>query len=488
MAVAVQAEAATAAPWCATDTAGFRLISDLGAEEQLALITTLNRFEQVAAPFLPGAAAARRNALKLVVFRQRGDFLALTGKRQFAGYMQPSLQTNRLLVGPIRGDLLETALHEYAHYLLRNRTGVSLPRWFDEGLATLLGHAAFTDGEARLGELPTRRLEDLLDRRRENRTAQQKLNRTLETTAVETLAGDRVNEFYDLSWLLAHYLYFDVYADDLAARRIPDSGLGIYLAEGRVSLYEHLDTSPRQLLRRLSRHLKTWDRTTYTATMDGNGSPGEVSFRCLSDLERDLEFARAIHTQNPGKARALLEPHLLDRDEPPAQDAEVVLRIVLARTELAADRRDRAQTLIDQALALDPENAEAMVMAADLTVDGCLFMQEEACLTRWQQAGSLYRAALRIDPSRYDGILGMGLARLYSGAPGDAVNYLKVAYARVPWAAVVNYYLGESYRQVGDSRARIYLENARNWAETDIWRLVAEEALRLDADTAPESG
>jgi len=64
------------------------------------------------------------------------------------------------------------------------------------------------------------------------------------------------------------------------------------------------------------------------------------------------------------------------------------------------------------------------------------------------------------------------------------VNYLKVAYARAPWAAVINYYLGESYRLMGDSRATIYLENARNWAVEDIWRLLAEESLRLIAEPA----
>ena len=36
-----------------------------------------------------------------------------------------------------------------------------------------------------------------------------------------------------------------------------------------------------------------------------------------------------------------------------------------------------------------------------------------------------------------------------------------------------------SYRLMGDSRARTYLENARSWAVQDIWRLMAEESLRL---------
>ena len=470
-------------PWCETDNAEFRLISDLGAEDQAALVTALGRFERIAEPFLPGERLSRPSALKLVVFQQRGDFLALTGKRRFAGYMQPSLQTNRLLVGPIRGDLIETTLHEYAHYLLRNRTGVSLPRWFDEGLATLLGHTVLTDDGGRIGDLPVTRLEDRLTRRPQNRTPQQKLNRTLETTVVDRLSGERLNEFYDLSWLLTHYLYFDVYAEELSRSAIPSSGLGGFLSAGDVTLYEHLGVSPSRLLRSLTRHLKRWDGQDPPLIEDrgGEADPEETRFRCLTPLERDLEFARAIHTQNPGKARSLLTPYLTDPGQPPPADLAVALRIVLARAALAEDSQETAQGLVDEALALDPVDAEAMVMSADLTVQGCLFERDDDCLAKWQAASTRYRAALRQDPNRYDGILGMGLARLHSGQPGDAVNYLKVAYTRAPWAAVVNYYLGESYRQVGDSRARIYLENARNWADEDIWRLLAREALRLEA-------
>ncbi|MGD8833262.1 MAG: hypothetical protein PVF57_21830, partial [Pseudomonadales bacterium] len=58
-----------------------------------------------------------------------------------------------------------------------------------------------------------------------------------------------------------------------------------------------------------------------------------------------------------------------------------------------------------------------------------------------------------------------------------------------PWAAMVNYYLGESYRLIGDTRARPYLTNARNWAVLPVWRKLAEESLRrLDEGTEASDG
>jgi len=471
--------------WCETVSPDFRLISDLPAGAQADLVTMLERFERVAEPFLPGEPVARRNTLKLVVFQRRNDFLALTGNRRFAGYMQPSLQTNRLLVGPVRGGLDETTLHEYAHYLLRNRTGVSLPMWFDEGLATLLGHTTFDREDALLGALPVRQLEAHLVRRPQTRTPRQRLSRTLKSTDMSRLPGTRINEFYDLSWLTTHYLYFNVYGDDLALDRIRGSDLDAFLHAGNQTLFEHLGQSPTQLLRQLKTHLKNWEQPRRVPAVAG--SARSTDFHCLSDFERDLELARAIHVQNPARARGLLEPYLAAAEASPLPvSADLELRVVMARTDIAADRYDAAGRLLEHTLTQDPANAEAMVLTADLMVRDCLFNRDQTCQSQWLEAGTLYRSALRQDPTRYDGILGLGLAQLYSGRPGDAVNYLKVAYARVPWAAVVNYYLGESYRLLGDSRARIYLENTRNWAAEDIWRLLAEESLRL-IGPSPES-
>ena len=144
--------------WCELITPDFHLISDLDEAGLRELLSLLYQFGPLADPYLPGEPVARQDALKVIVFSSRGDFRRLTGKRKFAAFMQPSLQTNRLLIGPMRGSLTETTLHEYAHYLLRNRLDVSLPMWFDEGLASLLGEVEFDAGEAIVGLLPVDRM------------------------------------------------------------------------------------------------------------------------------------------------------------------------------------------------------------------------------------------------------------------------------------------------------------------------------------------
>ena len=478
---------ASTSTWCESRSQQFEVISDLSEADQRELIRKLTVFEKLAEPFLPGEALDRRSALKMVVFQHRKDFLAVTGAYNFAGYMQPSLQMNRLMIGPIRGNLTETALHEYAHYLLRNQTGVSLPMWFDEGLASLLGAAELSASQGQLGNIPARRLADRINQDVAAPSAHQRLKRTMGATSLESWHRERINEFYDLSWLLTHYLYFDVYQDALSQGSIQTSELTAFLHNRDQTLLEHLGTTGNGLTRSLDKHLRRW------RTLDPVPLPaveiGEVTFRCLTPVERDLAVALAVHVQAPDKAKSLLAPHLETQTATESDQTQLnALRIAMARTDIARDNPESASDWIEQVRSVDPHNPEAMVLATDLSIRDCIFDRSETCLTRWDAANRSYRAALRQDPRRYDGILGVGLAELHGGRPGDAVNYLKVAYSRAPWAAVVNYYLGESYRMMGDSRASLYLENARNWAVQDIWRVLAEESLRLQASAeAPAS-
>ena len=79
-----------------------------------------------------------------------------------------------------------------------------------------------------------------------------------------------------------------------------------------------------------------------------------------------------------------------------------------------------------------------------------------------------------------DAAYGLGVVYLHTGRAGDAVNYLRVAWRRAPWAARVNYHLGEAYRLVGDvARARVHLTKALHWAPDAAARDRAALALGL---------
>jgi tetratricopeptide (TPR) repeat protein len=465
--------------WCTFQTPQFHLISDLAIDEQRDLAELLTRFEQIAKPYLPGEPMVRPGPLKIIVFSRGRDFSRITGKSKFSGYMQPSLRTNRLLIGPVRGSLTETTLNEYAHFLSRNRLDVSLPTWFDEGLANLLGTMTFTDSQAVIGKLPAGRLRQRFYTQPGGLgSSYLTLNSTLAATSVENWPQDRINAFYDWSWLLVHYLYLepDAPRSDGADRQAWLTG---YLSGDR-DLLAFLDLSRGQLRRNLERHLRNPTQVTVPVAAV---EPVSGTSLCLDAYDRDHELARAILWHEPKTALRLIEPHLESAPE------SVELTVTRARIQLALDDPESGRQLADAARAMDPDSAAARILDADITVRDCLFTVDERCNASWRTSADLYRSALTIDPDRFDAILGLGLAYLYTGRPGEAVNYLRIAYTRAPWAAVTNYFLGESLRLVGDSRARDYLENARNWASVELWRRLAEESLRLlSTDSKEASG
>ena len=205
---------------------------------------------------------------------------------------------------------------------------------------------------------------------------------------------------------------------------------------------------------------------------------------CLSDTERNFELARTMMEHNPKGAVAVLK-NLLEQGYAPVETL-VALSNAYYQNQQAANSLQSAEN----ALGRDNTHVSAKIQLASVLIGDCVFSQETACTENWQRAIPLLRSAMRGDPGlvtilvamrgdpeRYDAIYYLGLAYLHSGQAGDAINYLRVAYTKVPWSPRINFYLGEGYRLIGDTRAKVHLINARNWASSDFWRHVAELAL-----------
>jgi len=443
---------------------GFEVTSDLAASELSELLNTLNRFELWAGDWLPGSPATGRVPMKMLIFASHKSFRDYFGTPKFAGFAQPSLTTSTLVIAPRRGErgLQQIALHEYSHYLLRNRLDISLPLWFDEGLASLLSSVEFDSDQALLGELPVTSMRELTA---ENGPIRLSLQQALTTDYMMDWPRQRIDAFYYWSWLLTHYL--------MLGGEHEQSALENFLRSRAQPLVAYLDTGYGALERKLRRYV----RRKYPEIVQSSPVPAplDINLRCLTSLERDLLLGAAAVEYNPQGA---LE---LTASQQSADPQDVRILVLQSRAFEVLEQPEQALDLAQQAYQRAPENPAVLVNLANQLVHDCVFRQGSQCRALWQQALPFYRRALELDLNRIDAVFGIGLVYLHAGRPGEAVNYLKVAYSRTPWAVHVNFFLGESYRIIGDTRARGYLENARNWSQNAFWRGLAEAALeRLD--------
>ena len=446
--------------WCEVDAGDFRLITDASETEARQMVRTLQAFRPVAARYLPGRANPADPPLTVMVFDGRRDFRRAIGT-SVVGFLVPSLDENLMVVGPDPNAFApwDSLLHEYVHYLLRTRLDVNLPSWYDEGLSGMLSSARLEDGRVVVGELPTEALRHGID---ESRLS---LAEVLEAEDVWDWRRERTRGFYDWSRLLVHRLALG----HLDGREDWRAGMERYLADDAPSLPAALGQTAQSMARELERYLRDPVTVAHPAT-----PPPETALphRCLDASEIVERVALAVLHHNPRDAARRIEARL----EADPDNAGLWRTLSLARE--AADDSEGALTAARQARTLAPEDPATAVRLAGALAMGCITRASEACSARWREAVPLLRGALARAPRRQDAIFLLGLAYLYSGRAGDALNYLRIAHRRQPWAAHVNFYLGESYRLIGDSRARAHLEQARQWSPTGLWRTLAEAGLR----------
>lgn len=455
-------------PWCELDAGSFRLVTDHEEPAARTMVRQMNAFRQVAEGYLPGTASTDDPALTVVVFERSGDFRRAIRTSTMLGYMQPSFGESLMVVGPDPNAFTdsESLLHEYVHYLLRTRTGLYIPTWFDEGLAGTLATMQFTPAdapvwrEAIVGELAVRTLSNTIH------DANLPLRQVLDGEDIWEWPIQRRRAFYAWSHVLVHRLtlgqqsgrsdYRDALADTLTGDQAP--------------LTESLGMSAAGLQRELERYLQ---HPSQVAQPIVERPSGGGAYRCLDEDEAIIQISLAIMPHNPEEAARQLARRI---DVDPDQ-AELWNVASLAQQNVGD--RDAAVAAARRALELAPGDVSARVQLANSLSMGCIVEVSEACWDRWREAVPLLRQALRIDPRRQDAIFTLGLAYLYTGRPGDALNYLRIAHQRQPWAAPVNFYLGESYRLIGDGRAGDYLDRARRWSPTELWRALAEAALAM---------
>ena len=459
--------------WCVTYTDHFELVSDLPRERALELVVQLDRFRSAASALLPGASREAAPPIKIIAFKRARDFATVFNSTHVAGFNRPSLDQSLLASGPdLSGEHLNrNTFHEYVHYLVRSRTTLNLPIWYEEGFASYLSTLSIDPtGNVTVGRIPYAYLRGVL---------------LLPGLKVSDVIGERfrldprrhdLSEVYGLAWAIVRFLH---HAEDDNGERYA-SRLGDMLAaiDNGASSEEAMASSLGLDIKGLKRRLRNYyDSDRLPVFRFRTETRDKMAFRrdCLDPLDTRKHLAEVAALHHPKFAIELYNAILAD--QPDDVDALVGLsRIVSGGQQPELARR---------AYRVDPKHPAAIVRLAEVEILACQSNSAD-CPDALANAVSLYTEALTSDRHRVAAAYGLGILSLYVERPLDALEYLRGAHGRAPWSPQIHYYLGEAYARSGDRKQAVpHFRKTAYWHPEESWRQKARRMLdRLGGEPA----
>ena len=462
--------------WCRTTSDHFDLVTDLNERKSLALLLSLDRFRTAAYALLPGRPLDPPAAPRLLVFNRAQDFAALFEFPHIVGFTQPSLKQSLLAFGPDRGGrhLHAFAYHEYTHFLLRSRTMLNLPIWYEEGLASYLATLNMDSaGVVTVGRGPHALLRFLVKQ---------------PSIPVQQVVGERfrldwrshdLSDVYTLAWGIVRFLHHAKRAD--GSRYAEQLGKMLAAIDGGETtaraMRSELGIDPADLHRLMRAYFTAQDAesaTVFRFKIDDYEAPS-LQRDCLNAVETRFALAEAVAPHHPDKAAAFYDYVLARKRQH--------IGALLGRSRIADDLASALQDA-RAALEIASDDPAANVRLAQLRLAQCQSRSPANCATDLAEAATHYYRALATASHRADAAYGLGILYLHGGQPGEALEHLLAAHFRAPWSPRINFYLGEAYRRSGAyERARQHLEKTANWHPEEAWRDRAERALDAIATT-----
>jgi len=429
--------------WLEVRSQNFVIYTDLEGEPARELAVDLEIFRAAVLHFTNVERLDSPIPIHIFAFSRQGTYGRIRPTRRAAGFVLANPRGYDIaFAGGARNGYRPTLYHEYVHFLVRNQPTLLYPAWYDEGFAEFLSTVEQDGSQLVVGSTPPHwapwlihapplPIEDLLD-----------------SSGFEQLDDSAFARFYAWSWLLVHYLSMDLeyppgdrfifhmerYIHELESGRSEPEAFEIAWGFDTAELERRLQGLLRDGVARGALPIERLDferevASTPLAVEDAATRIGELALHSGKSAVARSYFALALE-RDPDAYRALAG---------------------LSDTFAAEEEWDRAQALIERALALAPEDAptrldhgEFWLLRASQAADP---KQRADWLTR---ARSDFEAVLERDPSQVEALTVLGASHLEPGEdPSLALAPLEQAVAILPRDGIVLSQLMRAYAALG---------------------------------------
>lgn len=443
------------------------MYSSMPRRQMETLARDLQSLHAIAVDLVPGE-FPKQSILKIIAFEDIDNYVAEFQSDEFIGFMQPSMRQHVLTFGLAKytTNPNQVAYHEYTHYISRSRYDHFIPMWYEEGFAQYLGTLQISGKRATIGKVSNRRM------LRAIRRNDAKWQTILDGVPRMDWHDQDHASHYEFAHAVTHFLHHGVDAEGEPLQGQIRKLLVDISEGGRASelVPQLAKVPPKDFIKTLRSHFRKRGQSTRQIQIDRNNLSPISDVSCLNEVDARILLSTILVRNNPERALLHIERGTsLEPENPLFQ----VLMSYIPQLD-SSTPYDRTQKAIE----LDPNNVDAHIRMADLISYNCLEKFTTECEQLRHLATQHYRIALKGDPLRVDAAFGLGVSLLRSSRAGDALNFLKVAYERLPWNARVNFFLGDAYRQVGNSRrAAFHLNRAIMWEVEEDLREQAEGLL-----------
>lgn len=335
---------ATERPWVEVRSEHFTIMSSLHEVDTIALARELEFFRAAVLALTSVKSVNSAIPIQIYAFDTAESFRDFNYRRS-AGYIISDLRGYYVALVDSSGfGAVDILKHEYAHFLLRNKTSLVYPRWFDEGFAVFLSTIEIRDGYATVGSVPEHRMQQLAE------SNWIPMRKVLANDGARFWSRREVGMFYSQSWALVHYLMRDE-----VARLKFSNVIGTFLGQIESGASEEeasrsaFGVSPRKLTKLLQEYMRG----------------GQFEFFGIE--ESALDWSPEV------KVGSVSEPAVAER---------------LGQLALLRGRLEVAERLFARALEIDPGLARAHSGMGDVI----------KARHRWEDARPYFERAVELDP------------------------------------------------------------------------------------------
>lgn len=221
----------------------------------------LRRLEAMRSLFRPPGAMDKPDAKPTVIVAMgiRKDYVQLGLEKGYAGVFMSNLRQNTIVLNNnSRLSKSTTLLHEYVHFLLRQKNRLPYPKWYDEGYAEYVAASRISKSFFDIGMIDAGRANTLHHYR------WLPWETILRSSGYRDLGSRDRSRFYAQSWLLVHFLHNQGNGQEFA-----HAGLARYViarrnGAGEIEAFEiGFQMSIEDLDRSITRYFMT-TRSNYT--------------------------------------------------------------------------------------------------------------------------------------------------------------------------------------------------------------------------------